>query len=177
MDESTSNEGSATTDGNALPNRNPPDVTRSGRGCQAGAGAPRTGPNGVAVPDGSGQRPHSAPLDQHRLPLALESRETPAAVAIALEAWITTISHESEFWPHVHVDQGNELARLRGVGFLAQQARLDQRLRMRAISASPILVSGGRTTARFWRRSSISAPPVSQVLAAGNACSPPFSIV
>ena len=28
MDKSTSNEGSATTDGNALPNRNPPDVTR-----------------------------------------------------------------------------------------------------------------------------------------------------
>jgi hypothetical protein len=28
MDESTSNERSATTDGNALPNRNPPDVTR-----------------------------------------------------------------------------------------------------------------------------------------------------
>jgi hypothetical protein len=28
MDESTSNEGSATTDGNALPNRDPPDVTR-----------------------------------------------------------------------------------------------------------------------------------------------------
>ena len=28
MDESTSNEGSATTDGNALPNRDPADVTR-----------------------------------------------------------------------------------------------------------------------------------------------------
>ena len=28
MGESTSNEGSATTDGNALPNRDPPDVTR-----------------------------------------------------------------------------------------------------------------------------------------------------
>ena len=28
MDESSSNEGSATTDGNALPNRDPPDVTR-----------------------------------------------------------------------------------------------------------------------------------------------------
>jgi hypothetical protein len=28
MSESTSNEGSATTDGNALPNRDPPDVTR-----------------------------------------------------------------------------------------------------------------------------------------------------
>ena len=27
MSESTSNEGSATTDGNALPNRDPPDVT------------------------------------------------------------------------------------------------------------------------------------------------------
>jgi hypothetical protein len=28
MGESTSNEGSATTDGNAMPNRDPPDVTR-----------------------------------------------------------------------------------------------------------------------------------------------------
>jgi hypothetical protein len=28
MSESTSNEGSATTSGNALPNRDPPDVTR-----------------------------------------------------------------------------------------------------------------------------------------------------
>jgi hypothetical protein len=73
MDESTSNEGSATTDGNALPNRDPPDVTRFKAAAAKRVQAHRArAPNGVAVPDGSGQRPHSAPPDQHRLPLAGE---------------------------------------------------------------------------------------------------------
>jgi hypothetical protein len=69
MDESTSN---AATDGNALPNRDPPDVTRFKAAAAKRVGPPRAGPNGVAVPDGSGQRPHSAPPDKHRLPLAGE---------------------------------------------------------------------------------------------------------
>jgi hypothetical protein len=35
-------------------------------------GSPRPSPLRVLVPDGSGQRPHGAPSDQHRLPLAGE---------------------------------------------------------------------------------------------------------
>jgi hypothetical protein len=69
MGESTSNEGSATTDGNALPNRDPPDVRRIKAAAAKRVQAHRAGPNGVAVPDGSGRRPNSAPSDQHRLPL------------------------------------------------------------------------------------------------------------
>ena len=52
MDESTSNEGSATTDGNALPNRDPPDVTRFKAAAAKRVQAHRCG---AAVPDGSGQ--------------------------------------------------------------------------------------------------------------------------
>jgi hypothetical protein len=76
MDEWTSNEGSATTDGNALPNRHPSDVTRFKAAAAKRVQAHRAGPNGAAVPDGSGQRTHSAPLDQHRLPLAGEQGDS-----------------------------------------------------------------------------------------------------
>ena len=55
MDESTSNEGSATTDGNALPNRDPPDVTRfkaaAARRVHAHRWLRRLG---LRCPDGSG---------------------------------------------------------------------------------------------------------------------------
>jgi hypothetical protein len=70
MGESTSKQGSATTDGNALPNHDPPDVTRF-----KAAAAKRVQPHrwrrrlGLQCPDGSGQRPHSAPSDQHRVSL------------------------------------------------------------------------------------------------------------
>jgi hypothetical protein len=93
MDESTSSEGSATTDGNALPNRDPPDVTRF----KAATAAPLAKLDKIMSPPsplsalctadeiavaieaglrvesflnakGSGpdRRPHSAPPDQHR---------------------------------------------------------------------------------------------------------------
>jgi hypothetical protein len=55
MDESTSKEGSATTNGNALPKRDPPDVTRQGGGRQALGGTSAAEALGAAVPDGSGQ--------------------------------------------------------------------------------------------------------------------------
>ena len=55
MDELTSSEGSATTDGNALPNRDPPDVTRikptAAKRVQAHRWRRRLG---APVPDGSG---------------------------------------------------------------------------------------------------------------------------
>jgi hypothetical protein len=55
MDEATSNEGSATTEGNALPNRDPPDVTRiKPTGAKSGAGTPLAEALGAAVSDGSG---------------------------------------------------------------------------------------------------------------------------
>ena len=58
------------TDGNALPNRDPPDVTRFRSATAKRVQAHRsTGPHGAAVPHGTGQRPHSAPSDQHRLSL------------------------------------------------------------------------------------------------------------
>jgi hypothetical protein len=67
--------GSATTDGNALPKRDPPDVTRfrsaTAKRVQAHRARARMG---LRVPDGSGQRPHSAPPDQHRSPLPGEQR-------------------------------------------------------------------------------------------------------
>ena len=73
MDESTSNEGSATTDGNALPDRGTPDVTRFRSATAKRVQAHRArAPMGLRCLDGSGQRPHSAPPDQHRLPLAGE---------------------------------------------------------------------------------------------------------
>jgi hypothetical protein len=69
MEESTSNEGSATTDGNALPKRDPPDVTRfkptAAKRVQAHRARARLGLRCLTVR----VRPHSAPLDQHRLPL------------------------------------------------------------------------------------------------------------
>jgi hypothetical protein len=84
MGESTSNEGSATTDGNALPR----DNAFQGDGCQAGAGAPRAGTHGAAVSVGSGQR--RAPPDQHRLPLPgkqLLGRSGSWRGALELEEW------------------------------------------------------------------------------------------
>ena len=73
MDKSTSNEGSATTDGNALPNRDPPDVTRfrsaTAKRVQAHRARARMGLRCLTV---RVKRSHSAPPDQHRLPLAGE---------------------------------------------------------------------------------------------------------
>jgi hypothetical protein len=88
MDGSTSNEGSATTDGNALPNRDPPDVTRfrsaTAKRVQAHRARARMGLRCLTVRV-------SDRIVRHLIStgyLSLESRETPAAVAIALEAWI-----------------------------------------------------------------------------------------
>jgi hypothetical protein len=75
VDESTSNEGSATTDGNALPNRDPLDNAFQVGDCQAPPGSSLSEALGPAMPNGSGQRPHSAPSDQHRLPLAGKQRD------------------------------------------------------------------------------------------------------
>src|SRR5262245_21383283 len=73
MGQSTSNKGSAITGGNGLPKDDPANVTRfmSAAG-QAVAGTPVAEAHGPALPDRSGQRPHSAPSDQHRLSLPRE---------------------------------------------------------------------------------------------------------
>ena len=67
-----------------------PETTRrsafQGGGRQAVAGTPVAEAFGAAVPEGSGQRPHRPPSDQHYL--SLESRKSAPMVAIALEAWI-----------------------------------------------------------------------------------------
>ena len=80
MDESTLNEGSATTDGNALPNRDPPDVTRfkaaAAKRVQAHRAWARMGLRCLTVGVGPGY-------------LSLKSREAAAVVAFALEAWIS----------------------------------------------------------------------------------------
>jgi hypothetical protein len=88
MGESTSNEGSATTDGNALPNRDPPDVTRfrsaTSKRVQAHRARARMGLRCLTVRV-------SDRIVRHLIStgyLSLESRETAAAVACALEAWI-----------------------------------------------------------------------------------------
>jgi hypothetical protein len=88
MDESTSNERSATTDGNALPNRDPPDVTRikptAAKRVQAHRARARMGLRCLTVRV-------SDRIVRHLIStgyLALESREVKAAVAIALDAWI-----------------------------------------------------------------------------------------
>jgi hypothetical protein len=88
MGESTSNEGSATTDGNALPNDDPPDVTRfkaaTAKRVQAHRARARMGLRCLTVRVTDRIVRHLISTGY----LSLESRETPAAVAIALEAWI-----------------------------------------------------------------------------------------
>jgi hypothetical protein len=86
MDESTSKERSATTDGNALPNRNPPDVTRfkaaAAKRVQAHRARARMGLRCLTVRV-------SDRIVRHLIStgyLSLESREAAAAVAVALEA-------------------------------------------------------------------------------------------
>ena len=88
MGGSTSNEGSAMTDGNALPNRDPPAVTRikaaAAKRVQAHRGRRRMGLRCLTVRV-------SDRIVRHLIStgyLSLESREAAAAVAIALEAWI-----------------------------------------------------------------------------------------
>jgi hypothetical protein len=88
MGESTSNEGSATTNGNALPKRDRPDVTRfrsaTAKRVQAHRARARMGLRCLTVRVGDPTVRHLISIGY----LSLESRETPAAVAIALEAWI-----------------------------------------------------------------------------------------
>ena len=88
MGQSTSNEGRRNDRGNALPNRDPPDVTRfrsaAARRVQAHRARARMGLRclTVRVSDRTVRRLISNGY------LALESSEVAAAVAIALEAWI-----------------------------------------------------------------------------------------
>jgi hypothetical protein len=88
MGESTSNEESATTDGNALPNRDPPDVTRfrlaTAKRVQAHRARARMGLRCLTVRIGDRTVRHLISTGY----LSRESGETAAAVAIALEAWI-----------------------------------------------------------------------------------------
>ena len=88
MGESTSNEGSATTDAIALPNRDPSDVTRikaaTAKRVQAHRARARMGLRCLTVRV-------SDRVVQHLIStgyLSLESRDDAAAVAINLEAWI-----------------------------------------------------------------------------------------
>jgi hypothetical protein len=88
MDESTSNEGSATTDGNALPNRDPPDVTRfkaaAAKRVQAHRARARMGLRCLTVRV-------SDRIVRHLIStgyLSMESSESGAYVAFALEGWI-----------------------------------------------------------------------------------------
>ena len=88
MDESTSNEGSATTDGIALPNRDPPDVTRikaaAAKRVRAHRARARMGLRYLTVRV-------SDRIVRHLIStgyLSLESSEVTPAVAIALEAWV-----------------------------------------------------------------------------------------
>ncbi len=55
MGQSTSNEGRRNDRGNALPKREPPDVTRFKSAAAKRVQAHRAGPHGVAVPDGFGK--------------------------------------------------------------------------------------------------------------------------
>jgi hypothetical protein len=88
MGESTSNEGSATTDCNALPNRDPPDVTRfkaaAAKRVQAHRRRRRLGVRCLTVRVSDRTVRHLISTGY----LALESREAAAYVAFALEAWI-----------------------------------------------------------------------------------------
>ena len=89
MSQSTSNEGSATTDGNALPNRDPPGVTRikptAAKRVQAHRWRRRLGLRCLTVRV-------SDRIVRHLIStgyLALESGQSAAYVAFALEAWIS----------------------------------------------------------------------------------------
>jgi hypothetical protein len=88
MGESTSNEGSATTDGNALPNRDPPDVTRfkptAAKRVRAHRARARLGFRCLTVRVSDRDVRHLI----SRGYLSLESRDSAAYVACALEAWI-----------------------------------------------------------------------------------------
>ena len=88
MGESTSNEGSATTDGNALPNRDPPDVTRikaaAAKRVQAHRARARMGLRCLTVRVSDRTVRHLISTGY----LSLERSEVAGAVAIALEAWI-----------------------------------------------------------------------------------------
>jgi len=88
MGESTSNEGSATTGGNALPNRDPPDVTRfrsaAAKRVQAHHARARMGLRCLTVRVNDRIVRHLISTGY----LSLESREAAAAIACALEAWI-----------------------------------------------------------------------------------------
>jgi hypothetical protein len=89
MDEPTSNEASATTDGNALPNRDPPDVTRikaaAAKRVQAHRARARMGLRCLTVRVSDRTVRHLITTGY----LSLESRGVAASVAIALEAWIS----------------------------------------------------------------------------------------
>ena len=88
MGESTSNEGSATTDAIALPNRDPPDVTRirtaTAKRVQAHRARARMGLRCLTVRIGDRTVRHLISTGY----LSLESRDVAASVAFALEAWI-----------------------------------------------------------------------------------------
>jgi hypothetical protein len=88
MDESTSNERSATTDGNAMPNRDPPDETRfkaaAAKRVQAHRARARMGLRCLTVRVSDRTVRHLISTGY----LSLESIEATPAVAIALEAWI-----------------------------------------------------------------------------------------
>ena len=89
MGESTSNEGSATTDGNALPNRDRPDVTRfrsaTAKRVRAHRARARMGLRCLTVRIGDRTVRHLISTGY----LSLESRDVAASVAFALEAWIS----------------------------------------------------------------------------------------
>ncbi len=88
MSESTSNEGTATTDGNALPKREPSDVTRfkgaAAKRAQAHRARARLGLRCLTVRVSDRTVRHLISTGY----LSLESRESAPMVAIALEAWI-----------------------------------------------------------------------------------------
>jgi hypothetical protein len=88
MGESTSNEGSETTDGNALPKDDPADVTRfkaaAAKRVQVHRARARMGLRCLTVRVSDRTVRHLISTGY----LALENSGAPAAVAIALEAWI-----------------------------------------------------------------------------------------
>ena len=88
MGESTSNGGSATTNGNALPNRDPPDVTRfkaaAAKRVQAHRARARMGLRCLTVRVSDRTVRHLISTGY----LSRESSGATPAVAIALEAWI-----------------------------------------------------------------------------------------
>ena len=98
MSELTSNEGSATTDGDALPNRDPPDVTRfktaAAKRAEAHRARARMGLRCLTVRVSDRTVRHLISTGY----LALESREAPAYVAFALEAWIYDSVPEQAGW-------------------------------------------------------------------------------